>query len=1026
MVAVMRRVGLLFIMVLLCYTTALGQGNVSFGGSEEAFARGMELFHAGKYAVAEREFAAVQAYGDGGVSMRMGEAAYFEAACAMRLGRGDARYKMVRFIEDYPESQRVNEARYELGTSYYRDRKYKEADEWLSQAELGAFDAEQQADILFRRGYSQFRLGKRDEAFFLFARVKDGGYYYSAPSRYYYAHIAYEQERNAVALEEFLRLEDDPTFAPIIPYYVSQIYYKQRQYDKVVEYVAPLADSLEGQRGLEMQRMLADAYFRQGKYKEAAVPLGKYVAGVETLSREDSYLVGFVFYKEGRYDEAIEHLERAVAEEDAISQNANYHLADCYLRKGDRERARKALQMAASVDFDASIQEDALFNYAKLTYELRFNPFADAVDAFMEYIKLYPDSRRVDEAYTYLGMAFTETKNYQKALEVLEKIERSSPLTRKALQRAAYFRGVELFQNLRFAEAEQLFKRSLSVADYDPTLSAQALYWHGESLYRLERYPLAANEYQKFLHSSGAFALPQYGMAPYNLGYSYFKMKNYGESVRWFRQFVDGDREKDSELRTDAYCRIGDCLYMQRHYWPAIEYYEKAESSGGTSADYALYQQGFIFGLVGRPEKKIATLSRFDAEYVGSLYRAAAFFELGQTYHSLDRLEESKRYYEKVVSGYASSEIAPSALVQLGLVCYGEGELDAAIVYLERVVQDYPGTPQMHEALAALERVYTAKGDVAPYLAYLDNIGQAQKVSQPQRDTLYFSTAEAHYMSGDCTKAIESLREYIREYPQGYASITANFYLADCLLRGRDSVSAVEPLELVVDRAPNAYFDRAQRMLCAVYEYTKEWSKALQGYDKLERMTTDPASQLEARRGKLHMAVVLGDDEKILECANALLASDKLPPELALYGRYQLAHAQLRMGRADNAYSTFALIAQNTGSVTGAEARYRMVEIRHSQRDWERTKEEVLAFSKRNTPHQYWLAKAFILLADSYHQQGDNFQAKATLQSVIENYAVADDGIIDEAKEARHKIIYDEMTVVPLRSVDTIQFNFAK
>ena len=59
---------------------------------------------------------------------------------------------------------------------------------------------------------------------------------------------------------------------------------------------------------------------------------------------------------------------------------------------------------------------------------------------------------------------------------------------------------------------------------------------------------------------------------------------------------------------------------------------------------------------------------------------------------------------------------------------------------------------------------------------------------------------------------------------------------------------------------------------------------------------------------------------------------------------------------------------------------------------------EVFDFVKKNTPQQKWLAKAFLLLADVYLIKNDKFQAKATLQSIIDNYKTKDDGMIDDAK----------------------------
>jgi TolA-binding protein len=49
--------------------------------------------------------------------------------------------------------------------------------------------------------------------------------------------------------------------------------------------------------------------------------------------------------------------------------------------------------------------------------------------------------------------------------------------------------------------------------------------------------------------------------------------------------------------------------------------------------------------------------------------------------------------------------------------------------------------------------------------------------------------------------------------------------------------------------------------------------------------------------------------------------------------------------------------------------------------------------------HDYWVAKTYILIADNYVAMKDTFQAKSTLQSVIENYDDTEDGILSLAKE---------------------------
>ena len=51
-----------------------------------------------------------------------------------------------------------------------------------------------------------------------------------------------------------------------------------------------------------------------------------------------------------------------------------------------------------------------------------------------------------------------------------------------------------------------------------------------------------------------------------------------------------------------------------------------------------------------------------------------------------------------------------------------------------------------------------------------------------------------------------------------------------------------------------------------------------------------------------------------------------------------------------------------------------------------------------SSPNTSWTGKTFLLLSDISVKKGDVFQAKATLQSLIDYYNVKNDGIIDEAR----------------------------
>jgi tetratricopeptide (TPR) repeat protein len=102
-----------------------------------------------------------------------------------------------------------------------------------------------------------------------FKQIKGGNSLYAAPAQYYYGHIHYLKNDFDTALAEFTKLKTNPVFAKVIPFYISQIYYKQGKYKEVIAYTAPLINTVSSDQQSELSRILGDSYFHLGQFKEA-------------------------------------------------------------------------------------------------------------------------------------------------------------------------------------------------------------------------------------------------------------------------------------------------------------------------------------------------------------------------------------------------------------------------------------------------------------------------------------------------------------------------------------------------------------------------------------------------------------------------------------------------------------------------------------------------------------------------------------------------------------------------------------
>ena len=107
------------------------------------------------------------------------------------------------------------------------------------------------------------------------------------------------------------------------------------------------------------------------------------------------------------------------------------------------------------------------------------------------------------------------------------------------------------------------FNLSLENGNSSRELNAKALYWKAEALFRVGDYNNSITTYNQFLGTAGAFSLPEYNNAQYNLAYAYFKIDDIESASSLFRKYIGSMQGKRSEKLADAYNRVGDCYFLK-------------------------------------------------------------------------------------------------------------------------------------------------------------------------------------------------------------------------------------------------------------------------------------------------------------------------------------------------------------------------------------------------------------------------------------------------------------------------------
>ena len=977
------------ILIPLCLVVgshmASGQRSYQFDAPNRLFVEGKELFSLKNYSGCIDKLEAYKQHSTDADLIQ--EADYMLVYSAYEQGRLNAVELLKDYLDVYPASRHADEVNFLIGSAHFGLGEYQKAIFWFNESNIDMLSPEQQEAYCFRLAYSLLQTGDMEKARGYFARIEQIGTKYREASTYYVAYIDYATGKYNNALVEFTRLKDLSDYKERSLYYITQIYFIQNKYEKVIsEGKELLASYPDSENNSEVYRIMGNAYYHLGNEDQAINMLSKYVSSTDSPLRGDLYILGVCYYNKGNYSSAVNALGRTVRENDALSQNAYLYLGQSYLKLKDKNNARMAFEAAATSSFDKQVKEAAMYNYALLIHETAFTGFGESVTIFEDFLNDFPNSKYADKVNDYLVEVYLTTKNYQAALNSIDKIKHPSTKILEAKQDILFQLGTQAFTNMELDKAVDLFSRAISLGAYNLESRNDAYFWRGESYYRQGEYNKAISDYRTYLNNTRQRNTDMYALAHYNLVYSYFKLKEYGEALNRFRQYVNLESNQQTPAYADAYNRIGDCLFHNRQFAMAEENYTRAAQLQPSAGDYSVYQKGFLLGLQKDYKGKISVMDRLIREFPESQYVDDALFEKGRSYVLLDNNQAAAASFEQLMRDFPQSSLARKAGVQLGLIYFNDNQPEKAADAYKSVISNYPGSEEAKVALQDLKSVYIELNDINSFAAYANSLGGNVRFEVSEQDSLTYLAAEKLFMRGDNEGARRSLTNYLQTFPQGAFSSNANFYLASIAFAKKDLEEAKRLFSLVLESGDTKFREESWARKAEIEYLDKDYAAAMESFKHLQAVAENPENKEAAKLGLMRCAELTGQPQEALLAANDLLKEPKLSPEIMSEARYVRAKAYISLKQENKALADLKEISKDTRTIHGAEAKYLLAQLYYDNKDDKNAETVLMNFIENGTPHQYWLARGFILLADIYIRQGDDFQARQYLTSLQNNY----------------------------------------
>ncbi len=557
--------------------------------------------------------------------------------------------------------------------------------------------------------------------------------------------------------------------------------------------------------------------------------------------------------------------------------------------------------------------------------------------------------------------------------------------------------------------AKELLSRGPSRGDgYFPELRRIA----GLSLFKLGD-PDAArpylDRYMEFNKAPADDAVYALAIAEYNDG-------RYDKAESLFSRLTDnGD-----ELAQSAWLFLGQCRLAENDPTGAAMAFEKAAAMGidkdVTEAAWFNYATAATRGAHIPFASGAKRLEEFVRRYPDSDYTPKVETYLANAYYNEGDYDAALKAIGNV--RHPSAELLGTkqkVLYELGVRALSNGDPKRAANYLDQAVGlERYGKDVAREARLWLGDALYASGDFRRAADAYEKY--AADSAAPSRALAYYNLGYARYKAGSYAAAAKAFRNatlipgltpaqtddatlrradclyYTRNYREAadlFASLPASDYALyrRAILEGLQGNAAAKErllLQLESSYPDSRWLSPALLELALSYEGAGNKAAAADAYRRRLNAASDVSvDELMRMAETMHDAARWSDLHDVvrrLRESGALGAED-----LADIDLFE-ADAFNAEGSPAKAIEIYERLALNPESLSGAKAAVALGQLLLDSRDYSRAEQLMTDFTDAGTPHQYWLARGFIILADAYAAQDKAYLAKEYLESLRDNY----------------------------------------
>lgn len=904
------------------------------------------------------------------VSTSTPEALYYRAMSTVKGEQKLNEYYIKNFLKEYPLHPLAHKAQFELAHHYFIRKNYQKAVLTYGIIDMNSLDSQQQEQAYFEKGYSLVQMKVAEQGIESLKLANGFGGEYTHVSAYYLGVMS----KNPEAEQWFLKASQSNEWKIKSAVYLSQIYLTSGEYDKLINQNHLLLSSDKTKENHELYFYTGEAYYQQKKYRQAVRYFQDGIAlKVKPPTAETLFKVGHSFYEMGEKDMAVEQLKKSGLNESPTGQASAFQLGKIYTEQGKYMFALHAFEISGASEHDSAVKEESKFMAAKINIQLE--QFSKAIEQLERFTSEYSTSSRLNETNELLSTAYLNTSNYDLVIAHFERSNSTNPVLRQNYQKVTLLKGMQAFSDRQISEAMTYLTKSVNTP-MKRSLEFEGYYWLGESYLVLGNLTKSKKSYLKARAIDKDKPLPEYG-----LGYLLYNEKKYEEAKSYFQAF----RRKAGSghpFSLDASIRIADCDYALKNYDDALSGYHSLKGRG-VAQDYLFYQIGLIHQLNGRTREAIASYQKIIGMN-NSTYRNNALFQSAVSYFENANFTESEKIFTNYLDQYPDENLAPYARIKRGLGYFNQSKNGKAKKDYLYVLDNHIRHPAAQNALLGIQELQK-QGEKIDFKKYLASYREAHP-DDSSLESIEFEQAKNLYFSQNYSKAISQFEALLKKKSGDAFKEDIIYYLADANHRNGNLTAADNYYVQIIAMAPSGHLNRSLDKRGRLLLETKQGAKAIENYHLLAEHSMNRKEAYLANEGLMKANFQTQKWDASIRAARAIVHADWKPSNAENQAALFIGKCLSNKAEYSAAEDEFLKVLNGGADELAAEAKYRIAEMQFLQDQNQPSLATLFQLNSNYAAYQNWVGKSFLLIADNYLKMNELLQAKATLNSLVENF----------------------------------------